>query len=156
MEGADKDETDAHRRLRASLQEIAKNADSPIELVEDAGRADMLARVKGEQVYLMAADVAQLAGKPPLRSAFFGPFALDDTAKMQEVVTHVARARNLLRLASDPATSAGTELKVEMVKLKDKLDKKGEPIIWGPKGIVLEPREWIAWRVTNSSQSPWM
>lgn len=142
-------ESDNHRRVRNTLKEIAKIPDSLVELADGGQMADVWVRVKGDQIFLVAADVAQRIGEPPPGAAYFGPYSAQQAEKMKDDLTKIARARNLLRLVSGAANSAADDLEVEMVKLKDQNDKKGETLKWGAKGLVLQPGEWVSWRITN-------
>jgi hypothetical protein len=75
------------QRVRHLLKEIAKSPDSLVEVVDDGQKADVLARIKGEQIFLVAADVAQRIGEPPPGAAYFGPYSAQQTGKMQHVVS---------------------------------------------------------------------
>ena len=153
MESAGKDEGDDHRRVRKMLNEIAKSSESLIELAADGAKADVFVRVKGESAYLVAVEVAQLTGKLPPGATHFGPYSVQQTDKMHDDLTKIARARNLLRLISGASTNAASDLEIEMVNLKDKSDKQGEKLKWGPKGLVLQPGEFVGWRVTNRGKT---
>src|SRR5207248_1245211 len=63
IEGAGKDESDAHRRARKLLQEIAGAHESLVELAAAGQRADIIARLKGDKIYLATPEVAQLVGE---------------------------------------------------------------------------------------------
>jgi hypothetical protein len=93
--------------------------------------------------------VAQRIGEPPPGAAYFGPYSAEQAEKIQDDLTKIARARNLLKLVSGASDTAVEDLEVEMVKLKDKNDKKGEKLKWGAKGLVLQPGDWVSWRVSN-------
>jgi hypothetical protein len=149
IEGSADAEDDNQRRVRQTLKEIAKAPDSLVELVDDDQKADVLARIKGEKIYLVAADVAQRIGEPPPGAAYFGPYSAQQVEKMQDDLTKIARARNLLKLVSGASNTTAEDLEVEIVKLKDQNDKKGEPLKWGAKGLVLQPGDWVSWRITN-------
>jgi hypothetical protein len=153
IEGAGKGEGDAHRRAREMLKEIAKEANSLIELANEGRPADVFVRVKDEKFYLLAAEAAQLIKEPPPGANLFGPYTSEQTAKMQEDLTKIARARNLLKLVADGSSDGAGDLEVEMLKFKDKRDRQGVKLVPGPKGISLQPGEWVGWRVTNSGKS---
>ncbi|HEY7153076.1 MAG TPA: caspase family protein, partial [Gemmataceae bacterium] len=149
IEKSDNAEDDNRQRVRQTLKEIAKVPDSLVELADDGQKADVLARIKGDKIYLVSAAVAQRIGEPPPGAAYFGPYSAEQVEKMQDDLTRIARARNLLKLVSGASDSAAEDLEIEMVKLKDKNDKKGEPLKWGAKGLVLQPGDWVSWRVSN-------
>jgi hypothetical protein len=153
IEGAASAEGDNQRRVRQTLKEIAKAPDSLVELVDDGQKADVLVRIKGEKLYLVAAGVAQRIGEPPPGAAYFGPYSAEQTDKIQDDLTKIARARNLLKLVSGASNTAAEDLKVEMVKLIDRNDKKGEQLKWGARGLVLQPGDWVSWRVTNRGKT---
>ena len=48
----------------------------------------------------------------------------------------------------------GVDVDFRMFKLRDRADQVGEPILWGPKGIVFKSGDWIAWRITNNGGIP--
>jgi hypothetical protein len=153
IESAGRNEGDDHRRVRQMVKDIAKASESLIELVADGAKADVFARVKGENAYLVAVEVAQVIGDLPPGATFFGPYSAQQTDKMQDDLTKIARARNLLKLVSGASANAASDLEIEMVKLKDKNDKQGERLKWGPKGRVLKPGDLVGWRVTNRGKT---
>jgi hypothetical protein len=156
IEGAGKTEGDAHRRAREMLKEIAKESNALIELADEGRSPDVFVRVKGEKFYLLTAEAAQIAKESPLGGGAFGPYTSEQTTKMQEVLTNIARARNLLKVVTRGAANASSELEVEMVKFKNKQDakdRKGVTVLAGQKGNVLLPGEFVGWRVTNSGRS---
>lgn len=154
MEAPAKDQGEQHRRVRQALQEVAKAPDSLVEWVDDGQKADVLVRIKGEKIFLVAADVAQRIGEPPPGAAYFGPYSAQQAEKMQDALTKIARARNLLKLISGASNTAADDLQITMVKLNGPNDKKGEPLRWGGKGLVLQPGDWVSWRITNRSLMP--
>jgi hypothetical protein len=153
MEAAGKDDGADRRRVREMLKEIAKSSESLIELVADGAKADVVARVKGENAYLVAVEIAQLLGKLPPGATYFGPYSAQQTDKMRDDLTRIARARNLLKLVSGASTNAASDLEIEMVKLKGKNDKQGQKLKWGPTGLVLQPGDFVGWRVTNRGRT---
>jgi hypothetical protein len=153
IEGAGKVEGEGQRGVLQQLMDIARATDSLIELADAGGQVDVLARVKGDKVFLVAADAAQFVGDPPPGAAHFGPYLLTQTDKMQNDLMRIARARNLLKLVSAASASPVADLKVEMVRLKDKNDKQGMKLAWGPKGLVLRPGDLVGWRLTNGGRN---
>ena len=147
-------EGDNHRRVREMLKEVAKAPDSLVELVKDDQKADMVVRVKGEKIFLVGADMAQRIGELPPGADYFGPYSVEQAGRLQDDLTRIARARNLLKLVSGAANAAAEDLEVTMVKLKNRNDKKGELLKWGAKGLVLQPGDWVSWRITNRGLVP--
>jgi Caspase domain len=154
-ETAGNDETETHRRVRKMLAAIGKASESLIEPAAGGQKADVLVRIKGDKLFLVAADVAQLVGTPPPGAAYFGPYSANQPQKVQDDLTKIARARNLLKLVSVPSATAEdqADLEIEMVKLKDKTDKKGEKLQWEKKGLALKPGDLVGWRVTNRGKT---
>jgi hypothetical protein len=156
IEGTGKGEGDAHHRAREMLKEIAKESNALIELADEGRPADVFIRVKNEKFYLVTAEAAQLVKESPPGATFFGPYTSEQTAEMQVALTKIARARNLLKVVARGSSNAPSELEVEMLKFKDKQDaeeKKGVKVLSGQKGNVLQPGDWVGWRITNSGKS---
>jgi hypothetical protein len=147
-------ESGQHRLVQQTLKEIAKAPDSLVELTDDSDKADVLVRINGDKIFLVSADVAQRIGEPPLGAAYFGPYSSQQAEKIQDDLTKITRVRNLLKLVSGASNSAADDLEVTMVKLKDQNDKKGEPLKWGAQGLVLQPGDWVSWRLTNRGKVP--
>jgi hypothetical protein len=154
IEGNAKDQGDNRRSILQMLKEIAKAPDSLVEVVDDSGKADVLVRMKGEKLFLIAADMAQRIGELPPGAAYFGPYTAGQSEKIHDDLTRIARARNLLKLVSGSSNTAAEDLDVVMVKLKNQNDKIGEPLKWGAKGLVLQPGDWVSWRITNRGKMP--
>jgi hypothetical protein len=154
IEGPAKAEDDDRRRVLQTLKEIAKAPDSLVEVTDDSEKADVLVRMKGERIFLIAADMAQRIGELPPGAAYFGPYTAQQNEKIHGDLTKIARARNLLKLVSGNSNTATEDLDVVMVKLKNQNDKIGELIKWGAKGLVFQPGDWVSWRITNRGRTP--
>ena len=135
------------------LKDITKSSESLIEMAADGAKADVFVRVKGDKAFLVAVEVAQVVGELPPGATYFGPYSAKQTDKMQEDLTKIARARNLLKLVSGASANSASDLEIEMVKLRDKNDRDGEKLKWGPKGLVLQPGDLIGSRVTNRGRT---
>jgi hypothetical protein len=44
------------------------------------------------------------------------------------------------------------DITVEMLKLKDRADKEGQPIAWERGGMNLAHSDWVVWKVTNNGR----
>jgi hypothetical protein len=146
-------ESDMHRRVREALAEFAKAPDALIEPAAARKPADVRVRLKGDRIYLIGADVAQLTGDLPPGAAYFGPYSLEQRAKIQDDLTKIARACNLLRLAAASSSDPHADIDIEMVKLKDRTDRKGEKLKWGASGLVLQPGDLVGWHLRNRGKT---
>jgi hypothetical protein len=142
-------------RLRKELQAAGKAPDSPVTVTDAPRKADIFARLKKGRAYLVPSDVLQMPGKWPPGAPHFGPYPLDPPDKLHKALARIARARNLLRLASGgPGQDTGAlGLEVTLLKTKGKEDRKGEKLTWQKGGVQLTAGNWVAWKLVNRSKS---
>jgi hypothetical protein len=132
-----------------------------IRYVEDSLQADWLVRLDGRKMVLVPGSGWPLQPgrtRPPV----FEPDAgtTDPDKGVKQALDSVARATNLIRLASMHRESAkaqfGKDLEVDVAieSLKDKDDRQGKLIPWGPQGRTIEAGTLIRFQIENRERVP--
>ena len=147
-----------HDQLKTCFAEEA----SVIQLCEEPARADWLVRVARNEVLLVPGEGwARSSGGADTK--LFGPVPLDDRASAwaEDRLVRIARARNLLRIAAEAEdeqvrgwSSGEVDVRVEMLRLEDKQDRRGTPVRWQRGGIQLQEGDLVRFRVENGSRFP--
>jgi hypothetical protein len=142
--------------VASRLKALAGRSDTLVQVVADPSAADWLLRRKGEHWYL-----AQATQRTDARGGrLFGPARLETLADWLEMrLVRVARANNLVRLASSPQGAASARprrvsIAVEMLKFSNWTENTATPITWQQGGVQLRPGEIVGFRVSNDGQVP--
>jgi hypothetical protein len=149
-------------RLRGLLRGIALQPGQKEQLIipeDDPEKADMLLRAtdtKAERVTLVPSQGWAKDRGEGLPSAF-GPMAPSGAA-LQEQLQRIARSMNLLKIVATAAgapreSSDDVDLKIELVRLKDKDDLQGQVVPLQPD-LTLQVGDFIGFRVTNQGNVP--
>lgn len=146
------------RRLRQELDKQDKKTHSLIQFIQEPADAEWLVRDAGGQVVLVsAAALAGGKGAPQMKS--FGPAPLDDLLGewLLDNLSTIARARNLLALATAASTERGdpdnsTNVKIELVRYRAKQPGAFDMVEWSSGGRELHKGDKISFRITNSGR----
>lgn len=106
------------RQAAGRIREWANNGEMPFRLVEDWTAAEWVVRWRSGQLWLSHGTALSTGeGKEPLwRPVLIGADDLDDS--LREALAKVARAQNLIRLASSPVWSRGDGSRAVDVELR--------------------------------------
>ncbi len=140
--------------LEKELDQRQRESDALFEVVEDMRRAEWLVHIRDGRPQLLPSSAGRIEGQLPPDIPRVELSVEKQGTALSEELNKVARAQNLLTLTSDSTTETfrgGSDLKLEavMLKLRDKNDRKGDPLTWGRRGVTLVPGDHIAWRWTN-------
>lgn len=142
--------------LEEQLSKRAVDAHSPFVLTKSIGDAAWIIqpRVAGVELLPRFAGETTRDGQLPISLPRFPVVGVDLAEVVNEYLLKVFRATNLGRLAgiesqSRPMDDQQVSVKLEMLRCKDKNDRKGIPIGVEEGRPRLEPGEYVTWRVTN-------
>jgi hypothetical protein len=154
------------QKLAEEIAKLSRGAGSLLSLADDPAKADWLVRLDSGKVYLVPAlgwPVAEAGnGLPPL----FGPYAPGDKLwpELGERLGRIARVQNLKKLASDPSAElsrggqanerSAVQIKLDIRLLKNKTDKKGQPLEVPNPGLQLFDADRIQIRIHNPNPFP--
>lgn len=152
----DRPDTSATRRLDQQLARAAADV-SLFQVVADPRQADWLVRSVAGKVYLLPAQGVKQTRDGHAETAMFGPLAVaDPAAELRGHLDRIARAQNLVKLATDASgemvrdTTAGpVSVEVELVKFRDRSDRKGEVVRRDAARPTVHDGDHIAFRVHN-------
>ena len=143
------------QQLAASTLRRLAEKDSLLESAE-LKNADWVLRESQAQLYLEPRS--GLDGNDPTLAPRFGPVDANLGPWLDEHLHRIARGQSLLRLArttpSDRPAGGELDLAVELLRLRDKNDKEGEPVAWQRQGITFQPGEILACRLKNKGTAP--
>ncbi len=161
---------EARRTLANVLRKLAADEDSMVQYLERPDRAEWLVRWeeggrrKGEGgIRLVSALSLPPSTFPlppcPALPSLFGPAARGAQLAdwLRDRLRRIAKARNLLRLASDPdetARGAAVKVGIEFRLLKNKSDPQGEPLPLDGRGIRLHDDDHLRVRLRNPNPFP--
>lgn len=126
-------------------------------LAAEGEKPDWLVRrisSKSDDLYLVPAAGLSIDQRDHSAPAAFGPISRDDPAAwLTERLARIQRVVNLQRIAERSTTldtSEGADLQVEILKLKDRNDRQGDPLATPD----LYPGDWLEIRLTNKGREP--
>jgi hypothetical protein len=148
------------KRLARELESPGPERLSLVRFVEDPGEADWLLRPRADGLWLIPAEGS--AHAPACGSAnIFGPVpgGEDGVAWLREHLVRIARARNLLAIASASPnrrlggpSGSGVDVSVEMLRREGDAGRFA-PVTWGPGGLAVRDGEVIRFRVENRGRA---
>jgi hypothetical protein len=159
------------QKLASALEAIAGEENSNVQAVASPrDGAKWLLRIdslKSGKVYLVPASGwcppggAGKPGKGTEPPPLFGPVPEGDRriSWLRESLSKIGRVQGLLALAGSQGDDLARDedavkVQVDIVRLKDKSNRKGEIIPCRSGGITLHAGEWIGLRVSNKSKEP--
>lgn len=145
-------------RILRGLSGIATTRKSLVSTTSSTESADWLIRARGDSVVLIPSS-GWASDRSDQDPEMFGPAAIGPQLStwLLDRSRRIARAQNLLALASASTTALGnasTMLPVQLVRLKNEGDSQGEPVQWDRRGITLTRGDLVAFRVTNDRPFP--
>jgi hypothetical protein len=165
---------DRLRPLLDTLTKLAGEKGSLIEAAPTPAAAKWLLRLDSldsDQLYLVPASgwlLSDGSAKPPTRGEtpanlppLFGPVPAgkERMSWFKDRLARIARVRNLLAIATQPARSTrdsalDVKFKLELLRFRNEADKTGAAVTRGPRGTVLYDEDEVRIRVTNESRDP--
>lgn len=146
------------QQLRHALESfIQSDGASLLETTADPARADCLVRADARtgKVYLVPAEGVGTPARDTHAeesAPLVGSPSIGQLAELKLPLQRLARARGLLALAPENERVRGesaVRIGVELIRLRDKRDRKGEVVPFQPGGLVLKDGELIRLRLTN-------
>lgn len=119
----------AKRQLIDILGELVATDDSMLKLAANSGKRTWTVRADGEEVFLLEpAQANQEAGSLRSRRNYLGPFSIDDSLKenLSSAFTRIARAENLLRLATTSSAGESDDRDAPRFEIKKQVRSDGE------------------------------
>jgi hypothetical protein len=156
--------------VRAALQKLGAGENSLFETAHESARADWLVRLEGGKAFLVPASgwAASMPGlreaaseaKQPPSPTYFGPTSSAPDVLvpwLEERLNRIARVQNLLALAAPEGTAldpdASVQIKLELVRYRDRSDMEGKPIAWQSTGRRLQAGDLVGFRVWNRGKT---
>jgi hypothetical protein len=126
---------------------------------EAPAEADWFVRAEGDEVVLIPASgymadrqVPASATPPRFRGGSIKSGTL--AADMADALRKIARARNLMRLAEDAASSGNVGLDVQIIRYDSETSGTAQEVKYEAQGSTLAVGEWAAFRMTNTGTVP--